>query len=252
VTLEKAPTTPAPAATTVQAAPEPVTTSVVIIVGELPEAAVAAEATTHEDDLSPETDDATAVALQDPSSPTVGLSSPLEDLASATVPKPEPPGDVLRDNVLGSEVLGVASELDACAQPTGRVPLSAACNRIRVLSPLLPAVPVPTSLPEAVAAISQATRDVARRRDRQEAAASGVDKKPPSVSALPAGAAQDQGLAVGSGSSGGSAGSAGTTRVDAVHQGMSPLQPPATLPQVPVPELVLTGELELPPIARPG
>jgi hypothetical protein len=215
---------------------------VVVIVAELPAPDGAdAETAAPKDELAPETDMA-AVALNPLRAPSVGLSSPAPAPAPAPTLTPEP----------GLGVLAVAADLYGCAQPRGRVPLSDACTRARAVSPLLPAVQLPTSLPAAVAAISQATREVARQRDKQEAAARDVQKKPPSVVAVPDGAAQDDTLAAGGGSTGGSTSGARTLRIDAIHQRISPLPPPSTFPQAPIPDLVPMGELEAPPTARPG
>jgi hypothetical protein len=192
---------------------------------------------TTKNELPPQTEDVAAVALQPaPRPPTVRLSS------SAPAAPPEPDG----------RLVAVAPDLDSCAQPTGRVPLSDACNQARAVSPLLPPVGLPTNLPAAVTAISEATRGVSRQRDNQMAAERDERKKPPSVVAVPAGSAQDDTLASGGGSSGGSTGGARTLRIDAIHQRLSPLQPPSTFQQAPIPDLIPTGELQAPPTARPG
>lgn len=213
--------------------------SVVVILAELPAPEGAdADTATSKDELAPETNDVAAVALNPLRAPTVGLSSPA--------PAPAPAAE----SKVG--VLAIAADINGCERPTGRVPLSDACTRARVISPLLPAVQLPTSLPAAVTAISEVNREVARQRDKQEAAERDVQKKPPSVVAVPAGTAQDDTLAAGGGSGGGSTSGARTLRIDAIHQRISPLRPPSTFPQAPIPDLVPMGELEAPPTARPG
>ena len=208
----------------------------VVIVAELP-APEAAD--TPEEELTVLSEHLAAVALQAPlQPPTVGLSSP----APAPAPKPEK-----------LDVRAVAADAADCAQPTARVPLSDACTRARAVSPLLPAIrPPPSNLPAAVTAISEATRDVARRRGKQPGAEGEEQKKPPSAVAIPVGSAQDEALGAGGGSAGGAAGGAGTLRVVAIHQTFSPLRPPSAFLQAPVPEHVPTGELDGPPTARPG
>lgn len=210
----------------------------VVIVAELP-APEAAD--TPEEELTVLSEHVAAVALQAPlEPPTVGLSNPAP--APAPAPKPEKP-----------DVRGVAVDPDECAQPTARVPLSDACTRARAVSPLLPAVrPPPSSLPAAVAAISEVTRAVAQRRGKQREAEREEKKLPPSAVGVPVGSAQDESLGAGGGSAGGASGGAGALRIVAIHQTFSPLRPPSTFLQAPVPEYAPTGELDGPPTARPG